>query len=139
MDPEGEDWLPVIEKLTLLKRGWPSPTWTWDARFTMIASSFDKAVEAAARASAVHALPYAWDSQSLSTAPAGLRELCQRTGGLRAKQMLMAGRAGPLVLVGLWWPWGDGKTITLRLGLGEHGAAEEPYPQVRTLFGVDMR
>jgi hypothetical protein len=136
MDPEVDDWTPVLEKLSLLKRGWPNPTWTWDGRFNMLASSFPKVDEMKARASAAHAMPYAWDLNSVQTAPEGLRIICDRAGGLRAGQMLMAGKAGGLVIVGLWWPWGGGGTITLRLGLGEHDAMEEPFPQVRDLFDV---
>jgi len=136
MDPEVDDWTPVLEPLRVLRKGWPNPTWTWDERFTMLASSFPKAQEMQARASAAHALPYAWDMNSIATAPAGLRSICERTGGLRAGQMMMAGKAGDIVLYGLWWPWGGGGTITLRIGLGAHDPMEEPFPQVRELFDV---
>lgn len=136
MEPEDSDWRPVFEKLTLLHRGWPEPSWTWDPRFSMIASSFDSALEMPARASAAHALSYAWSSTTLPTAPAGLRSLCERTGGLRAGQMLMAGKAGGVVLYGLWWPWGGGAKITLRLGIGECDSMEAPFPEVRAMFGV---
>jgi len=138
MDDDVEDWKQVIDVLTLLKRGWPSPEWTWDERFTMLASSFAKPKEMEARASAAHALPYAWDSKSISTAPAGLQTIAERTGGLRKGQMLMAGKASGIVLIGLWWPWGNGENITLRIGLGEHGATEDPFPAVRTLFGLKL-
>lgn len=136
MDSETEDWKPVLDILTLVKRGWPNQTWSWDDRFTMILSSFPKEQEMQARASAAHALSYAWDSKSIATAPAGLRAICERTGGLRAGQMMMAGKAGGVVLYGLWWPWGGGATITLRLGIGDCGPFEPPFPQVRTLFNV---
>jgi len=136
MDPQVDDWSAVLEPLSVLRRGWPNPTWTWDERLVMVASSFPKDKEMQARASAAHALPYAWDVNSLPTAPAGLRTICEHTGGLRAGQMLMAGKAGGIVLYGLWWPWGGGGTITLRIGLGAHAVHEEPFPQVRDLFDV---
>jgi hypothetical protein len=139
MGEDVDDWTPVLDTLAALQRGWPNPEWTWDDRFTMIASSFGKAREVDARTSAALALPYAWDSKSLATAPAGLREICERSGGLRNGQMLMAGKAGGIVLVGLWWPWGNGEMITLRLGLGEHDVMEAPFPQVRELFNVKRR
>ena len=139
MDGEVEDWKPALDLLAVLKQGWPNPEWTWDDRFTMIASSFAKEREPEARASAAHALPYAWDVNSIGTAPAGLRAICDRSGGLRRGQLLMAGKASGIVLVGLWWPWGNGEMITLRLGLGEHDAMEAPFPEVRALFGVTRR
>ncbi len=133
-----EDWKPVLDKLELLKNAWPNQAWTWDQRFAMMSSSFAKELEPQARASAALALPSSWDAKTLATAPASLRELCEATGGLRARQALLAGRAGDLVLWGLWWPWGDGTTITLRLGLGDYETMEPPYPAVRTLFGVRL-
>jgi hypothetical protein len=138
MDPEVNDWKAVLEPLTVLRRGWPNPTWTWDERFRMIASSFPKEKEMDARASMAHALPYAWDMTSLPTAPAGLRSICEGSGGLRAGQLLLAGKAGDIVLFGLWWPWGGGQTITLRIGLGAHEIMEEPFPQVRQLFDIKI-
>jgi len=136
MDPDGDDWQPVLDTLLLLKNAWPNSTWTWDARFTMMASSFGKDSAAQARASIARALTYAWDTKSIATAPKTLQEICDKTGGLRAGQLVMAGRAGPLVLVGLWWPWMGGENITLRLGLGEYEVMEPPFPQVRELFGA---
>lgn len=135
-DEMEEDWQPVFDKLLLLKNDWPNNTWSWDARFTMLASSFPKEMAAQARASAARALQYAWDSASISTAPQGLQAICERTGGLRKGQLIMAGKAGSLVLVGLWWPWRGGEVITLRLGLGEYEAQEPPFPKVRELFGA---
>jgi hypothetical protein len=135
VDPE-PDWQPTLDKLVLLKNAWPGGPWSWDSRFAMLASSFAIEHDERARASAALALPHSWDKNTLSTAPPTLRELCAAAGGLRSNQRLLAGRAGPLVLVGLWWPWGNGTTITLRLGLGQYAVDEPPYPAVRTLFGV---
>lgn len=136
MDEPEPDWQPLLDKLMLLKNSWPGEPWSWDPRFTMLASSFAIVLEERARASAALALPYSWDKKTLATAPPSLRELCEATGGLRSGQRLLAGRAADLVLIGLWWPWGNGEMITLRLGLGEYAADEPPYPKVRSLFGV---
>ena len=38
---------------------------------------------------------------------------------------------------GLWWPWGDGVTISLRIGL-DIGVMDEPYPRFREVFGVQI-
>lgn len=138
MGASGDNWQPVLDTLGLLKRGWPADEWAWDERFTMLASSFGTELELRARAAAAQALPYAWNQTTIKTAPESLRDLCDRTGGLRSGQLLMAGKAGPLVLYGLWWPWGGGTMITLRLGLGEYATMERPYPQVRALFGVRL-
>jgi len=135
-DMEPEDWHPVFDALLLLKNDWPNSSWSWDARVTMLASSFPKDAAAKARQTAARTMPYAWDQTTIATAPNGLKTIAEKTGGLRKGQLIMAGKAGPLVIVGLWWPWRGGEMITLRLGLGEYEAMEPPFPQVRELFGA---
>ncbi len=137
-DDTDEDYHEVFDKLLLLKNGWPNGTWTWDARFTMLASSFSKDAAVEARTTAVKAMPYGWDQTTIATAPNGLRAITEKTGGLRKGQLVMAGKAGHVVIVGLWWPWRGGEMFTLRLGLGEFEAMEPPYPKVRELFGAKV-
>ncbi len=80
------------------------------------------------------ALPRGWTTKSLDAAPTNLKALTQRTGGLRSNQRLLAGADD--TLYGLWWPWGNGTTITLRIGLVDLAAHSEPVVQLRVLFGV---
>ncbi len=95
-----------------------------------MASQFTKAIEPAVRASAVLALTRGWTVKNLAEAPQGLRDLCEKTGGLRAGQRLLAGDSD--ALFGLWWPWGSGENITLRIGI----SAPEVAPRLRAMFGV---
>ncbi len=39
-------------------------------------------------------------------------------------------------LFGLWWPWGDGATISLRVGVANCDRPTELYPQIRALFKI---
>jgi hypothetical protein len=126
-------WQPLLDRLTLLRDTWPSPPWSWDARFSAVASSFAAAQEPIVRASAVRAFPRGWTTKSIEAAPLELRALAERTGGLRAGQRLLGGdEATCPTLFGLWWPWGNGETITLRIG----SLDAAPVPQLRALFGV---
>jgi hypothetical protein len=59
MDPEDSDFGPVFEKLGRVQRAWPAPSWSWDARMMMLASSFGRELEKPARASVAEALTYA--------------------------------------------------------------------------------
>ena len=119
-----------MDKLLLLKQSWPGSPWSWDDRFAVVASSFTADLEPRARASAMHAFPRGWTTKSLDTAPASLRAIAERTGGLRSNQRLLAGADD--TLYGLWWPWGNGTTITLRIGVADGTAVM----QLRALFGV---
>ena len=120
----------MLDQLAQLKSSWPGTEWTWDSRFSTVGSSFTLALEPQARASAKHALTREWTVNTLADAPEGLRALAARSGGLRAGQKLLAGDDDPLF--GLWWPWGNGQTITLRIGCFD----DDANTMVRALFGV---
>ena len=56
---------------------------------------------------------------------------------MRQGQLILA--AGPfagLHAFGLWWPWGDNETISLRVGLCDVDPNREPYVRFRDVFGV---
>ena len=126
-------WQPLLDQLTRLRDTWPSPPWTWDPRFSAIAATFEAAQEPAVRASAQLAFPRGWTTKSLETAPAELRALIDRVGGMRPRQRLLGGdQLACPTLFGLWWPWGDGEKITLRIGSLDLA----PMPDVRALFGA---
>ena len=65
------------------------------------------------------------------------RALVEKCGGLRAAQQIFWGggddAAGPF---GLWWPWGDGTTVSLRIGLHDVDVPKERYPRLRDVFGI---
>lgn len=126
-------WAALLDSLGRLAATWPGGPWTWDARLAAIASTFDAPAEPTARASAMHAFPRGWTTASIGNAPPELAAVAERTGGLRARQRLLGGDAG---LFGLWWPWGGGDRITLRIGVVDRDAAAEPMPRIRALFGV---
>jgi hypothetical protein len=80
-----------------------------------------------------------YTTATLNSATPELRELAARTGGLRAGQLLLVGGpVGGITAFGLWWPWGDGETISMRVGLLDIDAAREPWRRLRDVFGVSM-
>jgi hypothetical protein len=123
-----------VDKLLQLKLSWPGSPWSWDGRFAMVASSFTSDLEPRARASAMLAFPRGWTTTSFAAAPASLQAIVERTGGLRAGQRLLAG--GDDALYGLWWPWANGTTITLRIGFAALAAESATVLQLRALFEV---
>lgn len=130
-------WEPLLDRLTKLRDTWPSPPWSWDGRFAAISSSFAADLEPAVRASARLAFPRGWTTKSLELAPAEMRALAERTGGLREGQRLLGGdETTSPNLFGLWWPWGGGAKVTLRIGILDLANDAEPLPRIRELFGV---
>ena len=131
-------WQSLSEGLKKLRANWPMRGWSWDTRMSCITSSFSIQYEPDARAAAAQALPLEWTQVTLARAPVRLRDLAERTGGVRSGQLVLTG--GPLdglFAFGLWWPWGNGQTISLRVGLADIEAEREPYPQFRDLFSVE--
>jgi hypothetical protein len=127
----------LLDSLTRLRDSWPNPPWTWDGRFHTIAASFSKEQEPLARASAMNAFPRGWTMKSIENAPPDMQAIADRTGGLRQGQRLLAGdEMFASKLFGLWWPWGGGDTITLRIGVADAEPTGELVTAIRAMFGL---
>ena len=130
---------PLVESFRKLKAAWPTRGWSWDGRFFCLASSFDAEFAASARNAALIALPQEWISTSLPKAPNLLRDLAEQTGGLRPGQTLFASPPiGRSHAYGLWWPWRDSTSISLRVGLTGPDFGERHNSQLRDVFGVTL-
>ncbi len=132
-----EAWEAVFGGLTRLRDRWPAQDWSYDRRLRCVASSIPLSNEAAARAAMAGVLDTAWSSATLAGAPAGVRALAETCGGLRAAQQLIwGGQPDAPGAFGLWWPWGDGTTVTLRIGLHDLDLPKVRYPRLRDVFGI---
>ena len=65
-----------------------------------------------------------------------MRTLAESCGGLRASQLMFWGGADGPGAFGLWWPWGDGTTVSLRIGLHDVDVPKQRYPRLRDVFGI---
>lgn len=135
----GDAWLVILSSLKELRGGWPTRGWSWDARQSCVASSFSVELEDKARAAASVALSREWTMTTIDRAPSPLRELAERTGGLREGQMLLASApVGAAFAYALWWPWGDGMTTSARVGLGGPAVKPDDLQRLRDTFGVQL-
>jgi hypothetical protein len=129
----------LFEAMKQLRATWPARGWSWDGRLSCVASSISAEIEAKARTVAAVALPTEWTSVTIQRAPPNLQEIAERTGGLRAGQLILtSAAAGGAFAYGLWWPWGDGITISVRIGLSGHGATNDAFQRLRDVFGVEL-
>ena len=130
-------WEGVFAGLERLKVRWPSPDWSYDRRLKCVSSSIPLAREAEARSAIAEALPASFSVDTLPSAGEGVRGLVEKCGGLRATQLVFwgGGDSAPGAF-GLWWPWGDGTTVSLRIGLHDVDAPKERYPRLRDVFGI---
>lgn len=59
-----------------------------------------------------------WIDADIAKAPASVGELADSLGGLRKTQRLyVTSSEDKITAFGAWWPWGDGQTISIRIGL----------------------
>ncbi|HVJ89462.1 MAG TPA: hypothetical protein VM580_06630 [Labilithrix sp.] len=130
-------WQPVFDSLGRMRACWPTRGWSWDPRLLCVTSSFTTEQEPAARTATQMALQNEWTTATLVRAPQLLREVVDRAGGIRQGQLaLSTGPINGLLVYGLWWPWGDGETVSLRVGLADVDPNREPYIRFRDVFGV---
>ena len=128
----------LFETLSQLKKNWIKGGWSWDNRFNCLASSFNTEQDAEARAIVLRFLPREYTAKSIAAAPQAVRDVADGTGGVRTDQRLYSTsteQGGRLIAFGLWWPWGDETTISLRIGLGGY-VAESDIVRLRDVFGA---
>lgn len=114
----GSAFEPLFAQLTEFRARWPKRGWSWDTRFNCVASAFSVELVEEANAALAVAFPNRWSHRTLSSAPPMVQQLAEKTGGVRADQWIFATNPNAgAILYGLWWPWGDDTTITLRIGL----------------------
>jgi len=127
---------PLFDSLVRLRAAWPGGGWSWDGRLSCLSSSFNVELADEARAAAQRALANEWTADNIETAPDNIREIAEMSGGVRAEQLVMAtDPAARILAFGLWWPWGDDNTISLRVGLAGR-VSESDQESFRDLFGA---
>ena len=105
--------------------------WSWDARFGAALATFPAGDATAALASLEACLPTRWDHLAIGQSPEAVRRLSNDIGGVRSGQLILSTDATQEILVvGAWWPWGGGQTLSIRLfpvASGSTGPQQEEY------------
>jgi len=137
MATSAEPWQPILDALTNLQAVWPVSGWSWDQRFKCATSSVPTDAALGVRSLLGAVVPSEWTAQTFATAPDEVRGLAQRCGDLRPGQILFTGPpvAGMLVFA-MWWPWGDGSQVSVRIGVANCDRPKELYPAIRSVFGI---
>lgn len=126
---------PILDGFKRLRASWPHRGWSYDDHFDCVASSFDADFAPQARDLLAPLFPFVITERTLASASAPIRAVAARTGGIRATQMIFAADAKYQVTpYGLWWPWEEARTISLRLGIDGSSAAE--LEELRACFGI---
>ena len=90
-----------------------------------MASSFDTDFAPEAKRLLATVFPLVITEKNLAAASPAIQEIAARTGGVRASQILLAGNpVNRITPYGLWWPWEESQTISLRIGLEDASMAD---------------
>ena len=79
-----------------------------------------------------------WTSTDSSSASDLVKGVLDGLGGIREGQLLFTSNPDRLpMLFGAWWPWGNGETVSLRIGF-DVGSAESASltEKLKSWFGV---
>jgi hypothetical protein len=92
-------------------------SWKWDNRLETVLAEFDAGKKESIRAILERSLSITWDSSNIGDAPEIVREINRHLGGLRSGQLLFTSDPNREAFIFCaWWPWGDGETISIRIG-----------------------
>jgi len=94
-----------------------SLSWKWDRRFETVLAEFGVGKKENIRAILERYLSATWESSNVGNAPDIVRTIDDSLGGLRPGQFLFTSDPNRDALIFCtWWPWGDGKQISIRIG-----------------------
>lgn len=90
--------------------------WKWDSRFEAALAEFDVASKDKILAILNQYFINAWDSSNIGKAPRTVKEVNNYIGDLRTAQILFTSdTTRNACLYCAWWPWGDARTVSIRI------------------------
>jgi hypothetical protein len=104
--------------------------WSWEGRFTCVVAAFKDSTAEEITGALGGAFTGTWRTDNIGEANDGVQQAANKLG-LRPGQVIYSVDAADGQLFGAWWPWGGGKTISIRIFCS--GADEA---QLKSWFGV---
>jgi len=91
-------------------------SWKWDSWLETVLAEFDVDNKDSTRAILERCLSSTWNSSNIGKAPDIVQLINSNLGGLRSGQLLFTSDPSQdAIIFCAWWPWGDGKTISIRI------------------------
>ena len=91
-------------------------SWKWDSWVESVLAEFGVDNKDSIRAILERCLSSTWNSSNIGNAPAIVQLINGNLGGLRSGQLLFTSDPSQdAIIFCAWWPWGDGKTISIRI------------------------
>lgn len=113
-------------------------SWKWDDRFQTVLAEFDVDNKTHIHDVLENRLGKIWNTTNIEKAPVVVQTIINGFGGLMPGQLLFTSNPGLEGLVFCaWWPWGNGKTISIRLAPFYHSGKTQEARQLKEWFGIN--
>mgnify|MGYP001812417738 CR=1 FL=1 len=101
--------------------------WEWDERFNGVLAAFESAEKDAVLGEVTSRFGEPLDRRSIKSASRGVKSAIKELGGVSTGQLVfVADLSRDVMLLGLWWPWRDGETVSVRfIPFGQQASAGE--------------
>jgi hypothetical protein len=110
-------------------------SWKWDSRFEAVLAEFGVENKDSIRAILARYLRITWDSSNIDNAPDIVRTINSHLGRLRSGQLLFTSDPNrDAFIFCAWWPWGDGKTVSIRIAPSYKGLLDSEKAEKIRLF-----
>ncbi len=125
----------ICNELIDALNGW---SWKWDDRFGSVLTEFSVAEQTRVRDVLKRVFRDEWSSANIGAAPDVVRAVKEHCGGLMPGQILFTPDTGQGDFVfGAWWPWGNGRTISLRIApFSTQSPGADRIDQFKARFGL---
>lgn len=99
-------------------------SWRWDSRFETALSEIGIEKKDSVVNILENHLGNAWDSVTIDSAPEIVQSILVRFGGIMPGQLFYtAVLEHDEIIFCAWWPWGNGQTISIRIGSTQEASA----------------
>ena len=109
--------------------------WKWDSRFDTILAEFNIKETDTIKEKLSHQMDVEWNPGNTGSAPELIHIIIDYFGGLNPDQQLFTSDPDiDGILLCAWWPWGNGKTISIRLAVFADSLSDEENDELTRIF-----
>ncbi len=110
-------------------------SWKWDSRFETVLAEFSTEEKDSVCKIIKTQMCFNWDKNNASKAPGLVKMIIDSFGGLQKDQQLFTSEPdNEEFLLCAWWPWQNGKTVSIRLGVFADSLSDEENKELTLLF-----
>ncbi len=112
-----------------------SLTWKWDKRFETVLAEFSVSDKEKIHQTLAGHMGETWEKGNADKAPEVVQVVINYFGGLNQGQALLTSDPDQDgLLLCAWWPWGNGRTISIRLAVFANSLSDEDNDELTRAF-----